>query len=458
MTTLPTSRRTWLSLGAGLLVLIGSVLMWTADVLSSGTPSGSLDQITRFLLVLAVILMVCHLLGELMRRLGQPPVLGEMLGGVLLGPSALGLVWPAAMRWLAAPAVLDTMDKVGQLGLVVFMFLLGCELRTDRIERPRLVAATVLGGMGLPFVVGVGLACGLGSLLAPHGTAPTSYALFLGLALSVTALPVLARVLVDLRIDQTRVGALSMSSAAVGDGVAWLVLTFILTGTGQGGSTSMAETAYLAMALMAVTVLCVRPALAVLVRRMRSEQLLTVVLLAGAIAFSGMTQAINLHPVIGAFLFGVVVPRDSEKVQRIGHQLRGFTLIVLLPVFFAGVGLGTSIGLIGGSPLNWLVFAVVLAAAVLTKFLGAGGAARLAGLPRKQSVRLATLMNCRGVTELVIATIGFKAGLINQLCFTVLVLIAVVTTAATGPLMRRLIRNDPAVDGPAPEPVRPVAT
>ncbi|GAA1154824.1 hypothetical protein GCM10009654_07960 [Streptomyces hebeiensis] len=418
------------------------------------------DPITRFLLVTAAILLVSHVFGGMMRRLGQPAVLGEILGGVALGPSALGLVWPGALDWVSAPAVLDGLDKVGQLGLVVFMFLLGCELRTDRIRPPRVVAAVVLGGMGLPLVAGIGIATALAPLLAVDGTGTTPYALFFGLALSVTALPVLARILVDLGLDRTGVGTLAMSSAAVGDGVAWLGLTFILAGTADSPTTTPVETACLAVALVAVTALCVRPALRVLVRRVDSERPLTVSLLCGAIVFSGLTQAINLHPVMGAFLFGVAVPRDSETVRRVGHQLQDFTLIVLLPVFFAGVGLSTSIGLLGTDPLHWLALAAVLAAAVLTKWAGVSGAARLAGLTWRQSVRLGTLLNCRGITELVIATIGLEAGLINELAFTILVFVAVITTALTGPLMRKLTPRGADGDGgdggggPAAEPVR----
>ncbi|KWT63827.1 potassium transporter [Streptomyces albus subsp. albus] len=457
MKSLLTPRRRRLRLGAALLLLVVAALPFGTGLWSGGQGQFVLDPVTRFLLVVAVILLVSHLLGMLMKRLGHPLVLGEILGGVALGPSVLGLIWPGAMEWLSAPAVLGDVDKAGQLGLVVFMFLLGCELRTDRIVRPRLVAATVAGGMGLPLVGGASLATSFASFLALHGTVTASYALFFGLALAVTAMPVLARILVDLRLNHTDTGSLAMSAAAIGDGVAWLILTFILAGAGREASTTVAETAYLAMALVAVTLLCLRPALRVLVARISSERLLAAVLLSGAILYSGMTQAINLHPVVGAFLFGVVVPRRSEAVERVGQQLQGFTLIVLLPVFFAGVGLKTSVGLIGAHPLHWLVFTAVLVVAVVSKFVGAGGAARLLGLSWKQSWQLGALMNCRGVTELAIATIGLKAGLINELGFTILVIVAVITTAVTGPMLRRITRNDAVGEVPAREPARPAA-
>lgn len=435
MTTQAT-RQSWPGVVGGLVVLVGAAVLWGPSLVE-GRPG---DPVARFLFSVAVILLVCHMSGAVLKRFGQPQVLGEVVGGLVLGPSVLGLVWPSAQEWLFPAPVLTALNYAAQLGLIVFMFLLGCELRTDRIGSRRVVGATVLGGMGLPFLAGVGVA-----LAAPAlGSGGTGFVLFFGLALSITALPVLARILVDLGLADTRLGATALSSAAVGDGVAWFVLTAILASTGMSGTGDIATTAGLAVALVVVTVLCVRPALRTLVERVTSAQLLLGTLVVGAIAYAGLTQVIGLHPVIGAFLFGVVVPRNAPAVTRIGEQLQGFTIAILLPLFFAGVGLSTSVGLLGDSVGNWLLFLLVLVVATVTKFLGAGGGARLAGLPTRESMRLGTLMNCRGVTELVVATIGLQYGFVNGLGFTILVLVAVLTTAATGPLMRRF--------APEPEP------
>ncbi|MEU3621029.1 cation/H(+) antiporter [Amycolatopsis coloradensis] len=402
----------------------------------------AVEPITRFLLAVGAILLVSHFCGEVLRRAGQPPVLGEIVGGLLLGPSVLGLIWPSGGAWLFAPEVLSNLDRAAQLGLVVFMFLLGCELRTDRIERKSLVGAVVLGGMGLPFAAGIGVAFAASSVLAGAGAPKAGFVLFFALALAITAMPVLARILVDLKIERTGLGALSLTSAAIGDGIAWLTLTLILVGTGVHGSGNVVTTAILAVALVVGTQLVVRRVLSRLVTRIESEKVMTVLLLVGAIGFAVLTQMLGLHALLGAFLFGTAVPRDCPLVERISEQLRGFTVVVLLPLFFALVGLSTSIGLLGTDVSHWLLFAGVLVVAQLTKFLGAGGAARLAGLPGRQAIQLGTLMNCRGVTELVVATIGLKYGLVNQLGFTILVLVAVVTTAITGPLMRFLIRRE----------------
>ncbi|WP_371784956.1 cation:proton antiporter [Streptosporangium subroseum] len=422
----------------GLAALAGGLMLGVSAAIRQGDPGFAVDPVTRFLLAVALILIVSHLLGELMRWIGQPPVLGEIIGGIVIGKSVFGLLWPEAGAWVFQPDVLDSLNKIAQLGLVVFMFLLGCELRTDRIERRSTVAALVTGGTILPLVAGMGIAFLARSQFQGTSTSGT-YVLYFGLAMAITAVPVLARILVDLKLEHTRVGVLALSSAAAADGVAWVLLTLILADR----SGALAQNVGYAVALVAFMMVCVRPALAALVPRIRAERLLMMVLVTGAIAFAGLTQLMHLHPVVGAFLFGVAVPRDSPIVERISQQLQGFTLMVLLPLFFTGVGLSMSIGLLGSDAGHWLLFLAVLVVALLTKVVGTWAAARGAGLPRHEALQLGALMNCRGVTEIVVASIGLQAGVINELAFTILVLVAVVTTAMTKPIMLRLLSDRP---------------
>ncbi|MCP3804676.1 cation:proton antiporter [Allokutzneria sp. A3M-2-11 16] len=441
-------RRRAVPLGAlGSLIALGVVVaVWGPELFTGAAgPHGGFDPIARFLLAVAVIVLVCHLIAALLRRFGQPPVVGEILGGLLLGPSVFGLLWPSGRAWLFPAEVLSTLQVTAQLGLVTFMFLLGCELRLDEVRRHRkAVWVTVAGSMGLPFAAGVGVALAAEGVIAGRFGSTTAYALFFGLAMAITALPVLARILVDLGLDDTAVGRLALTCAAVGDGAAWAALTVLLAVTGLSGSGSVAAVVGLSVEFILVTVLCVRPALAAVVRRCErtpaGEQLLLPLLAAGAIGFASLSQVIGLHPVIGAFLFGVVVPRDSAAVERISKQLQGFAVTILLPLFFAGVGLSTSLGLLSGAG-PWLLFLGLLAVASVAKFVGAGGGAKLAGMSTKDSLKIGTLMNCRGVTELVIATIGLQYKLVNELGFTILVLIALITTAATGPLMQLFSRG-----------------
>jgi K+:H+ antiporter len=431
-------KRGWLGPAVGAAVFAAAVVWWFG--MRPAAVREPAEPITRFLLAVASILLVCHVFGALLRRLGQPAVLGEIVGGLALGPSAFGFVAPHARDWLFPPHILSALDTVAQLGLIVFLLLLGCELHLGAVRRKRVLVATVLGGTGLPFVAGIAIAVLAGPVMAGAAGTSVQHVLFLGVALSITALPVLARILVDLRLDRTELGVTAMTSAAVGDGITWLALAVIMATAGADGGTHVLPRMGLAVAFLVVMVLCVRPALTVLVRRVRSDQALVAALVIGAIACAGLAQQIELHPMIAAFLFGALVPR-TDAVLRVREQLQGFTITILLPLFFAGVGLRTSFGLVGGDLGGWLLFLTVLVVATATKVVGAGSGARLVGVAPQEAVQLGALMNFRGVTGLVVATVGLEAGLVNAYGFTVLVLVAVISDTTTGLVMRRLGRS-----------------
>ncbi|GAA0896205.1 hypothetical protein GCM10009558_083760 [Virgisporangium aurantiacum] len=402
------------------------------------------DPVARFLVAVTVVLLVCQLLGAVADRMGQPRVLGEVLGGIALGPSVLGQVWPGAQDWIFTPAVATAIGMAAQLGLAVFIFLLGCELRTDTDgHRPAAIGSIVAGGAGLPFVAGLALAVVVGDLWS--GTAsPTATVFFIGLALSVTAVPVLARILVDLGLEHTRAGTLALASAAAGDGVAWLGLAVILAVSGAEGSLrQVAVAAVVAAGFVLVTVYGVRPLLARLVRRPGASRdgAPVPLLVAVMLGFAAVSQLAGLHVVVGAFLFGAVMPRDAGLAGRLNDHLRGFAIAVLMPLFFVAVGLSTNIGLVATSPAHVVVLVVTLVVAVGTKLAGAGLGARVAGLDRRDALRVGVLMNCRGVTELVVALIGHRLGLINEFGLTVLVLTALLTTLGTAPVVLRLDRS-----------------
>jgi Kef-type K+ transport system membrane component KefB len=436
------------TVGVAVVALIGAVVLAVRKSPGSNQP---VDSLTHFLLAVAVVVLACHLLGGLMVRFRQPAVVGEVLGGILLGPSLFGQLWPVGRDWLFPRPVLTALDAAAQLGLAMFMFLLGSELRMARAPgRRSTIALVVSGSVGVPFLAGAAFALVAGDALA--GSASRSaHVLFLGLAVSITALPVLARILTDLRLSYAPEGTLALAAAAVGDGIAWLVLTAILLVIGVGSLAQAGVRALATVALLLVTFLGIRPLLARLIGRFdgREGVILPPVLTSAALAYAAATQLLGLHPVVGAFLFGTIMPADSAVVARLRERLRGFTLTILLPLFFAGVGLNTSVGLLGGSLSHWLLMGLLLVAAA-TKFAGAAAGARTAGLGRRAALRLGGLMNCRGVTEIVVASIGYQYGLINRLGLTMLVLMAVATTAMTGPLVRAL--SPPSPESSAAEP------
>ncbi|HKS47050.1 MAG TPA: cation:proton antiporter [Amycolatopsis sp.] len=403
-----------------------------------------LDQVTSFLLAVAVIIGICRLLGALCVRLWQPPVVGELAGVLLLGPSLLGTLAPGAYHAVFTPGVLSAIDLIGQFGLVVFMFLLGSKLRVDRLTGNRTkVGLVVTGSITVPFAAGLGFAALVPRWFAPPGVSLPIYLVFFGLAVSVTALPVLARILTDHRVETSETGTLTLTVAAIGDGLAWGVLTVLLAAAGAHDTMQLIVRAALAIVLIVVAFTVVRPALAALSRRIgvrASDSATLAVLVAGATAFAAMTEAVGLHPIVGAFLFGVIQPREHPVLMRVNAWLNDFAAAILLPLFFAGIGLKANFTAFGDS-VGWLLLAGTLVVAVVSKFLGAAGGAALAGTGRGQALRIGALMNCRGITELVIANVGLQQGMLTTLGYTIVVLVAIVTTAVTGPLAR-LWRSD----------------
>jgi Kef-type K+ transport system membrane component KefB len=427
---------------APLAVVVSSVFLavWAGERVHG---SGDATQLTKFLLAAAVILAACHALGAVARALRQPAVVGELLGGVLIGPSLLGWVWQGGSGWLFPATVQHDLHMVAELGLVAFMFLVGLELRAGiAAERcHRNVWCVVAGGMGLPVLCGSVVAIPMRHALAGTGASTAEFAIFIGLALSITALPVLARMLEDLDASRTPVAVTGIASAAVGDGLVWGLLSLLLATSQAAGFGRIALELTATAAFLVVALVWLRPLLdrcAVPFQNEHRRQLLVPAFTMGAVGFAAATNALGLHPAVGALLFGVVVPPGARIRKSLDDQLRGFTTIVLLPIFFADVGLNTSVRLVGASIGHWLVLGGVIAVACGSKLLGVAGGARLSGMDRGRSLELGVLMNCRGVTELVFASIGFEYHIINGLGLTVIVLVALVTTVVTGPLLQAI--------------------
>lgn len=416
---------------------------------TGGDAPGS-ELVLRLLAALPLILGVCHLAGRLAARVGQPPVMGEIAAGLALGPSLLGALWPEGFAWLFPAQLLPVVESLGQLGLVCFMFLVGYELDLAALRRSRGDTVVVsLTGLLVPFMGGALLAFPMYRTFAGERTGFVSFALFLSVALSITAFPVLARVLRDRRMERTPVGAFALACAALGDALAWCLLAVMVTmaaGGGAGGLSAVGvglSTVALAVAFTAGLFWLVRPLLARLLTRPGGAEAAGLasalpVLIVGLLLSAFVTEAIGVHPAFGAFLFGLVTPRGSARTERSVAHVEGFAGAVLLPLFFVHTGLQTTFGPLAADwrTVGW--FLLALTAAVLTKGVGVIGSARWCGWGRRDSLTLGVLMNCRGLTELVVLSLGLNMAIITPAAFALLVLVTLVTTLATAPLLRVL--------------------
>jgi Kef-type K+ transport system membrane component KefB/nucleotide-binding universal stress UspA family protein len=413
--------------------------------------SGSQHFMLQLMLQIAVVLSVARLTGALFRRLHQPQVVGEMVAGILLGPSLLGWLAPGVSAALFPPESLGYLNTLSQVGLVLFMFLVGLEF-DPRLLRGRGHTAVVTSHVSivLPFVLGAALALFLYPRLAEGHVDFMGFALFIGAAMSITAFPVLARILTERNLMHTKVGAVTIACAAIDDVTAWSILAVVIAIVRADAAVTplwitLAGSAAFALVMMFV----VRRLLQWVERLYHNRGRFTQDMLAGTLllllASAWTTEWLGIHALFGAFLFGAVMPKDAGLIHEITAKLEDLTVVFLLPLFFAFTGLRTSIGLVTGLEM-WLFAGLILLVAVAGKFGGSTLAARITGMPWRESAALGVLMNTRGLMELVILTIGLDLGVISPTLFTMMVLMALITTFMTTPLLEliypaRLIRR-----------------
>ena len=403
----------------------------------AGTGAAGPDPYPRLLLALPAILGACHLVGRLFEKLSQPRVIGEIVTGVLLGPSMFGLVWPAGFGWLFPAYLVPSINLLGQLGLVLFMFLVGLEMNLLFVRRRRYTAALVSHvSIAVPLLSGLGLALAMYRPLGGDVGFP-AFGLFLAVSMSVTAFPVLARILSDRKLADTPLGSTALTCAAVDDVTAWCLLAVVSAVARHRSAGGVWVTVALSVGF-AVLMLCgLRSVLGRLMTpaagRLAPEPAVLPVLLSGVLLSALATHTIGIHPIFGAFLFGVITPRDVEPVRRAAEQVRGVTSTLLLPLFFVSVGLRTRFGLLLADGRLWAWYALVTAVAVVGKLVGSAVAARLTGVGWAESLSLGVLMNCRGLTELVVLSVGLDLRVISPTVFAMLVLMTLVSTLLTSP-------------------------
>jgi Kef-type K+ transport system membrane component KefB len=421
----------------------------------------------QFFIQLAVILLFCRLVGAAALRLGQPQVVAEMVAGVLLGPSLFGLLWPEAQHWLfpwdGAQKMRDTQSylfPVSQLGLALYMFVVGMEFRVDIVQRKlKSSIAVSVAGMVTPLLFGAALAWIFfyKTDLFPKKTSLAEAMLFLGASMCITAFPVLARIIHFKKLSGTAMGTVALGAGAIDDASAWCLLAVVLASFDKNWGHALANIGG-GLAYVAVTLLAVRPLLVRAKTWLVKDGTLTdaglvlglVLMTLGAF----FTDLIGLHAVFGAFVMGAAMPRGIVVRDLVG-RIQPLTVALLLPLFFTYSGLNTKVGLLNSGFL-WLMCGAVLVAAVIGKGVACWVAARATGIPNREALGIGTLMNARGLMELIIINIGLQRGIISEGLFATLVIMAVVTTLMASPLFERLVGS--VTHQPVPEPETGKAT
>lgn len=388
----------------------------------------------QILLQLIIILIVVQPLGFLSQRIGQQWVIGEILAGLALGPSLLGWLLPGVKAFLFPASVLPTLQTLGDIGLILYMFSLGAHIDLQILQKQRRNAIVIsLSGILYPFILGLGLGLLLYARLAGPKATFLSFLLFVATAMSITAFPVLARLLTEKNMLGTRVGVLALTCASIDDVVAWCLLAFVVAITHAQGIGSVLLTLGATFLFVCVMFFAVRPLLTYLFQKQKGSkrQFILCILLLLLSAYA--TNAIGIHPIFGAFIAGIILPRDSVVSMQI-RSLDTINGVLFLPLFFVYSGLQTQIGQIQGL-LLWLICLLIIVVACSGKLLGGAVATRMVGESWRDAFSVGVLMNTRGLVELIVLNIGLQLGVLSPALFAMLVLMAIVTTMLASPLL-----------------------
>ena len=390
------------------------------------------------LLQIILIMLAARAFGILANKLRQPAVVGEIIAGVLLGPSLLGWVAPSFSGFLFPAESLKSLQFLSQIGLAFFMFIVGMELDLSKIRNKAHDAVMIShASIIIPFFLGVWLAYFLFTRFAPANVSFLSFALFMGIAMSITAFPVLARIVQERKLTHTPLGIMAITCAAADDVTAWCILAVVVAIVNAGGIISALATILLAIVFVTVMLVLVRPWMnrVIQLQMAKGNQKAAVSLVFFILLISAwIAEVIGIHALFGAFLAGVIMPHDTPIRQLLTDRLEDVSVLLLLPIFFVFTGLRTHIGLLNQGDL-WIVAGMIMLVAVAGKLGGSTITARLMGQSWRQSVSIGALMNTRGLMELVVLNIGFDLGILSPEIFAMLVLMALATTFMTGPLL-----------------------
>jgi Kef-type K+ transport system membrane component KefB len=397
--------------------------------------------LATFFIAVAVVMLVARLFGLAAVKLRQPRVMGEVVAGICLGPTIFGALAPGLQAQVFSTDILPAIGVVANLGLIFYLFLVGLELDPTQLKgRAGQAAAISNASVALPMILGIAVALPIYELIGPDGKF-VGFALFMGVAMSITAFPVLARILVERRMLKRPVGALALACAAIDDVTAWFLIALATAVAVAGSGSEVVLTIVLAVAFCLLMAFIARPLLARVSTAFDEAGRVpggwVAAIFAGVLLSAFVTETIGIAVIFGAFVMGMIMPRNAGLTEDVTRRMEDFTVILLLPLFFAYTGLRTNIGLLD-RPELWLMALALIAVAIVGKMLGAFVAARLTGFRTRAAAVIGTLMNTRGLTELIVLNLALEKGVISDALFAMLVIMALVTTFMAGPLLRLL--------------------
>jgi Kef-type K+ transport system membrane component KefB len=420
--------------------------------LGKGLRSHLEQPLGHLFLQLLVILIASRIISRGFVRMGQPAVVGEMAAGILLGPSLFGLLAPGAFAFVFPADSMGILRILSQIGVCLFMFAVGMEVNVRQLRTKAQAAVAVShASIVIPYLLGVVLAYFLFSSLAAPGSNFTAFALFMGISMSITAFPVLARILQDRGLSQTALGSTAITCAAVDDVTAWSILAFVVAVVTATSVGSAALSLVLVLVFVAVMLLGVRRGLS---RWIGEQQLAardpsraTLALVACVVMASAFsTELLGIHSLFGAFIAGMIMPEAHDFRRKIATRIENFSSVLLLPLFFTFTGLRTQVGLIDDLS-GWLLCLLIIVVATVGKLGASALAARFTGMSWRESLQLGALMNTRGLMELIALNMGYDLGILSARIFTMLVIMALVTTMLTGPLLTLFAGRQAPVHG-----------
>ncbi|HTI11529.1 MAG TPA: cation:proton antiporter [Puia sp.] len=405
---------------------------WTAILRNIQNP------LSLLLFQIIVIFFVSKLFGRIITRIGQPAVVGETIAGLVLGPSLLGWIFPDLSGFIFPKGSLPNLQFLSQIGLIFFMFLIGVELDMEKLKNKAQSAVVIShASIVFPYFLGVCVAYGTYREFAPAHVSFLSFALFMGIAMSITAFPVLARILKERNLTTTPLGALALTCAAADDVTAWCILAAVIAIVKAGNITSALVTISLTLLFVLVMLYGVRPLIKKVMNKITENEQLNAVVVTVAffvlLVSAWLAEIIGIHALFGAFLAGAIMPKSWKFKELLAGKTEDISVLVLLPLFFAFTGLRTQIGLLNAH--LWAVCAGIIFIAVAGKFGGSTVAARITGQSWKDSFSIGALMNTRGLMELIVLNIGYDLGILSPQIFAIMVLMALITTMMTNPLL-----------------------